>query len=372
MQINSTVLKNEEKAVFALRELYSKYGYMQYKMSKFEEYDLYVRNKDFLVSDNVITFTDTDGKLLALKPDVTLSIIKNSKDAPCSTRRVYYDENVYRVAKTGKSLKEIMQVGLECIGNIDEYCIYEVLLLAAKSLENISESFVLDVSHIGIASAVIDKMGADADTAKALVKCMGEKNVHGILSLCREKELDGSVLSKLVSTYGSADKVIPKLLEIDNDTVKCETQKLSRIICALCETNKAFADKIRIDFSVINDMSYYNGFVFKGFVDGISEGILSGGQYDKLLSKMGRKSAAVGFAVYLDMLERLSTADKIFDVDVVLLYDDDTCLSSLVNAVESLKEEGFTVSAQKNIPEKLKYAKLYRVTDKEAEEVADA
>jgi len=87
---------------------------------------------------------------------------------------------------------------------------------------------------------------------------------------------------------------------------------------------------------------------------------------------MGRKSAAVGFAVYLDMLERLSTADKIFDVDVVLLYDDDTCLSSLVNAVESLKEEGFTVSAQKNIPEKLKYAKLYRVTDKEAEEVADA
>ena len=72
--------KYEESTVFALRSLYSKYGYSQYKMNKFEEYDLYVKNKDFLISDSVITFTDTNGKLMALKPDVTLSIIKNTKD----------------------------------------------------------------------------------------------------------------------------------------------------------------------------------------------------------------------------------------------------------------------------------------------------
>ena len=77
---NFNVLKNDEKAIFKLRTIYQKYGYTQYKMSKFEEYDLYVRNKKFLVSDNIITFTDTDGKLMALKPDVTLSIIKNTKD----------------------------------------------------------------------------------------------------------------------------------------------------------------------------------------------------------------------------------------------------------------------------------------------------
>ena len=77
MKIEDSVLRNDEKAVFELRSLYSKYGYSRYRMSKFEEYDLYVRNKDFLISDNIITFTDTDGKLMALKPDVTLSIIKN-------------------------------------------------------------------------------------------------------------------------------------------------------------------------------------------------------------------------------------------------------------------------------------------------------
>ena len=71
------ILTNQEKAVNKLRSLYLSYGYLSYKMSKFEEYDLYATNKDFLVSDRVITFTDTDGKLLALKPDVTLSILKN-------------------------------------------------------------------------------------------------------------------------------------------------------------------------------------------------------------------------------------------------------------------------------------------------------
>ena len=63
-----------------LATLYDGYGYRRYKMNKFEQYDLYAGNKDFLQSAQVITFTDTNGQLMALKPDVTLSIIKNSRD----------------------------------------------------------------------------------------------------------------------------------------------------------------------------------------------------------------------------------------------------------------------------------------------------
>ena len=117
--LNENILKNDEKAIYNLRSLYRRFGYSRFKMSKFEEYDLYVRNKDFLVSDNIITFTDTTGKLMALKPDVTLSIIKNSDDDKNSLKKVYYNENVYRVSKGSYSFKEIMQVGLECIGDTD-------------------------------------------------------------------------------------------------------------------------------------------------------------------------------------------------------------------------------------------------------------
>ena len=54
---NRSLLPNEA-ITFALRSLYDRYGYSRYKMNKFEEYDLYADNKDFLVSDNVITFND--------------------------------------------------------------------------------------------------------------------------------------------------------------------------------------------------------------------------------------------------------------------------------------------------------------------------
>ena len=89
MTVNEDVLFPGEKVLFMLRELYMSKGFQPYQMSKFEEYDLYARNKDFLVSDNVITFTDMGGRLMALKPDVTLSIIKNRKDLPNEVQRLF-------------------------------------------------------------------------------------------------------------------------------------------------------------------------------------------------------------------------------------------------------------------------------------------
>ena len=359
--MNINVLKNDEKAIFSLRELYRKYGYSQFKMSKFEEYDLYVRNKNFLVSDNIITFTDTDGKLMALKPDVTLSIIKNSKDTENAVQKLYYNENVYRVSKGTQSFKEIMQVGLECIGDVDEYCIFEVLLLAAESLDSISKDCVLDISHLGIVSDILDDLKLSAEGRKAVVQCIGEKNIHGIDAICNEENADGSALKKLVATYGTPEKVFPLLDEIGTENA-LQLKKIVKMV----EQN-GFAGRVRIDFSVVNDMNYYNGFVFKGFVNGIATGILSGGQYDNLMSKMRKKSKAIGFAVYLDMLERLNNEENEYDVDTVLLYDENADLVSLKNAVEMLNSNGKTVLVSKSVPEKTKYRQLLKLNEKGVE-----
>ena len=112
-------------------------------------------------------------------------------------------------------------------------------------------------------------------------------------------------------------------------------------------------------------ISRYSGrqIVFKGFVNGVPSGVLSGGQYDRLMQKMGKKSDAVGFAVYLDQLERLYEDGAKFDVDAVLLYDGDTKLTALMQAVEALTAAGESVTAQREIPEKLRYKKLLRLTE---------
>ena len=105
MMLTDKVFREDEKAIYKLRELYSSYGYNHYKVSKFEEYDLYAHNKSFLVSQNLLTFTDTNGKLMALKPDVTLSIIKNAVADDKACYKLYYDEHVYRTTSAKLKIK---------------------------------------------------------------------------------------------------------------------------------------------------------------------------------------------------------------------------------------------------------------------------
>ncbi len=358
MNLYQNVLRGDEKAAFGLRELYRSYGYLPFKMSKFEEYDLYVRNKDFLVSDNVITFTDTNGRLMALKPDVTLSIIKNGKDLPGTVEKVYYNENVYRISKGTHAYKEIMQAGLECIGDVNTYQILEVLTLAAKSLKQISDDSVLDLSHLGIVSEVLENAGLSDEGKKEILNFLGEKNLHGAMEICKQEgvcEASATAIKTLITTYGTPETVFPAL-----KTIGVSEEAIAQLETLVGTMKSNGIDSVRIDFSVINDMRYYNGIVFRGFVKGIPTGILSGGQYDKMMKKLGRKSHAIGFAVYLDLLERLEDTEE-YDVDTVLLYDESDTPEQIATAVERLSEQG-SVTALRNKPN-LKYKNLMTVKE---------
>lgn len=357
MNISELTLKYDEKVIFTLRAIYEKYGYSRFKMSKFEEYDLYVKNKDFLISDSVITFTDTNGKLMALKPDVTLSIIKNSKEMGGGLQKVYYDENVYRVSNGTHSFKELMQVGLECIGDVDDYCVCEVLKLAAESLRSISEKSVLDISHLGIISAIIGDMDLSNQCRIDVMKCIGQKNIHEMRNILESAGVEtekAELLASVVALYGSPSAVLPKLEKL---LPECD------LVAELKSITEAVDDNIlRIDFSVVNDINYYNGIVFKGFVEGVPEGVLSGGRYDRLMQKMHSKKGGIGFAVYLDMLERIMDVSREYDADTVLLYSDSDNLKAVKKAVENLNKNGDSVLALKAVPEKLRYKKLAKLT----------
>lgn len=354
--IDLKTIKRDEETIFKLRSLYEKYGYNQYKMNKFEEYDLYVRNKDFLVSSNIISFTDTDGNLMALKPDVTLSIIKNGKDINNSLQKVYYNENVYRIPKTDKLFKEIMQVGLECIGDIDEYSILEVIVLSIKSLECISSDFVLDISHLGIIKELIENVNLSQTEREMVFKCLSEKNTHDLA------KIDGTEnLVKLLSTYGNFEKLEKVFSEIYPNGLSTSAKLLKDII-GILETS-GYKDKVKIDFSVLNDLNYYSGIVFNGFIKGIPAGILSGGQYDFLMNKMGRKSKGLGFAVYLDMLEQFDDTYNEFDIDTLIVYDNKASLETINKTVNEIIDNGESVLVRNQIPEKLKYKKIVEIKE---------
>ena len=46
--MNTSTIKSDERIIFELRSIYNRFGYSRYRMSKFEEYEFYLHNKDFL------------------------------------------------------------------------------------------------------------------------------------------------------------------------------------------------------------------------------------------------------------------------------------------------------------------------------------
>ena len=331
------ILKNEEQAVFALRRLYQRYGYVPYKMSRFEEYDLYVRNKDFLLSDRIITFSDARGRLLALKPDVTLSIVKNAPEESGVVQKVYYNENVYR------DYREIMQTGLECVGDLGEYEIGEVVLLAVKSMELLGCPYVLDLSHMGLIAAVLEGSGLDGKQKKQAMECIRRKNIQELALVCGENREAWEKLSVFSYGRGGREFLDRARQQLTTEAEKTAWEELRAIYDFLEE--QGCAGQVCIDYSISSDLKYYSGVVFRGYLEGLPAGILSGGQYDKLPRKMGRNAKAIGFAVYLDLLQELKQEENAFDVDTLILHDGTVSRRALAEAVEAAAKEGSVLVA---------------------------
>ena len=296
MNFNESLLTGEERYLFALRALWHSHGFRQFRMSKFEEYDLYARNKDFLISGSILSFTDLNGRLMALKPDVTLSIVRGGRDTSPELRKLYYNENVYRPAAHGGTFRELTQAGVECLGGVGTEQIAETLSLAGQSLALISENFRLTVSHLGILTSLLDRLGAQGQKREDILRCVARKNPHELAALCAGGDQGAAqALQTLLTVSGDSSETFPLLRELgcDPDAVTV----LERVTAGLAHT--------RLDFSIVSNLKYYNGIVFEGFIDGAPGRVLSGGQYDQLMRKLGRSDRAVGFAIFLDQLERL-------------------------------------------------------------------
>ena len=363
MILSDKALRADEKACYKLRELYRTHGYLQYKVSKFEEYDLYAKNKSFLVSENLLTFTDTNGKLMALKPDVTLSIIKNVVSNEKSSYKVYYDEKVYRTTSSGDGFREIMQTGLESIGNIDAFSQSEVIMLAMKSLENISDEYLLDISNMRFLEGLLESARVSADAFSKFLELIESKNIPAIRALCQKEGIDAvntEKIAKISSMYLPIDKALEQIRPLlSGEKMQGAFAELEALYNNLALYG--LTDKLYVDFSIVNDMNYYDGIIFKGFINGIFDSVLSGGRYDRLMEKFGKRTEAIGFAVYLDRLERYAMDTDNYDVDVLVLYDENAEAQKIVALVEKFKAEGKTVRAANLIDKSVSYKELVRV-----------
>lgn len=362
MQYKNLKLSKFESALFDMRLLFEQYGYSQYKVSKFEEYDLYAKNKAFLVSDNVLTFTDTTGHLMALKPDVTLSIVKNTVSGKGLTK-LYYSENVYRTQSSSQGFKEIMQTGLECVGEVDLYSTAEVLSLAAKSLEAVSEDYILDISHMGFISSLINE-NVPAEYTKELLELISQKNsaqAESLLSEIKVSQKAKSAILKLTTLYMPLSDALSELeVLIQNNGMQEAFDELKSLDALMKHQN---VKNLYLDFSVINDMRYYNGIIFSGYIKGVSGKVLSGGRYDNLLKRMKKNACAIGFAFYLDTLQELVNTSADTALDALVIYDENVPAQKVMDEMEKAIAQGKTAKALKVFDESLNAKEIIDLTE---------
>ncbi|MBR6259652.1 MAG: ATP phosphoribosyltransferase regulatory subunit [Oscillospiraceae bacterium] len=366
-------LRRDEQVSYVLRGLFESRGYKRYKSNRFEEYGLYLENKSFLPAGNVVTFNSPDGRLLALRPDVTLSIAKNTKATRTSGEKLYYIEDVCRLSPRAMEYEEISQMGLEYFGGIDNFAVAEVIGLALRSLAEIDEDFVLDISHMGFMGRLLEMTVPEEDARAEILDCICQKNVHDLKKLAEKAGVspaDADRLGRAASLYGTFGECLPAAREIaDGDAGLLEAVgELENIYGILSELS--LSGNMRLDFSIVNDIAYYNNVIFQGYVRRIPRAVLSGGRYDNLLSRFGHDAGAVGFALYLNEISSRYTDTSGSDVDVFILYDDSADMGALLNKTDELAAAGKRVRAERNIPEELRCGTVCRFADGELKEVA--
>ena len=315
--MNANLIK-ENSIVSNLINIYERFGFKKIKLSKFEDYNLYNNNKDFLQTEHILTFMNLNGNLKSLRPDVTLSIVKKVlKDNEKETQKIYYIEDIYKIVSN--EYEEIPQVGVEIIGKLNNYSNLEIISMAIESLKSINKNYILEISNIDFISAIFDEINLEENLKIEILNNIYLKNKHDLEKLLN-KNVDNKYKKYILSFIelsGNYKDILKKLKSLIINKKMQKSYEELKSLSFVFELYNNF-DKILLDFSIESQLGYYNGIIFKGYIKESNDIILSGGRYDKLLNKFNSNKNAIGFAIYMDKLyEKNKTSDFI---DILILY----------------------------------------------------
>jgi putative ATP phosphoribosyltransferase, regulatory subunit len=340
-------MSKKDLVLLNIRKMYDSYGYKKISLPSFEEYDLYNENKDF-IDRNVLTVMSPNGKLLALRPDITLSVAKKvSKDQSLKYSKIYYQENTYNLTKY-VGYEEDEQLGIELIGKESTFLDFEIINLAVKSLDIINKKSMIVLSHAGFISSIFENFDLEYETKEQILDCINRKNSHDIQKILKKNEHISENVKKLIykipELSGNLENIEKELLKYEiNVNTKKILSELKQLNSLLMKFYKK--SKIIFDFSVIKNLNYYNGIILQGYIEGFPNVILTGGRYDKLFEKFGVDTGAVGFAILTDGLKGYYKDTDKKDFEVLIAYDNSD-FEKLVEIVNDFQKKGLRVRTE--------------------------
>lgn len=337
-----------------IKNIFLSFGYSEIKTPTFESYDLYQSITGTVKPDSMIKIIDPSGKILVMRPDVTIPITKMQVSAdspiPLSKQRLFYIENIFRLSEGHQGKKEWTQAGVESFAPSSSETDAEIITLAAQVLRSLGFGSIR--IQVGLASffrPLLEQIPLTTADRKELQSLIRAKNIPELELFLAERKLPEDLRQLLIQIpylYGEFNEVIERAKAISfSDSMVKEIQKLEVLhhILELYNVDRY----VSLDLGLINHMDYYSGIIFQGYVENVGKPVLMGGRYDQLASQMGRSMPAIGFACDSDALLEALSQNNLFtpdipQIDAVLTYDDQRQKEAIQTA-EMLRENGLRI-----------------------------
>lgn len=328
-----------------ITKLFESYGYSEVITPGLEFYDVFNGKVRYFPQETMYKLIDGKNRLMVLRPDSTMPIARlaatrlRGEELPL---KLFYNQNIFMVnPKDSGRDDEIAQCGIEILGGDRGSAALEALVLAAKALAECDEDYRLEIGDSGIFRELILQYGCDEKTAEDIRECIETKNYPAL------KAFDGDnptvkALVALPRLFGGFEVFDEARKYLHGEILEEKLNKLKKLCEKLGELIPK--EKIRVDLGLVHKKDYYTGIIFRGYVEGYGQPVLSGGRYDKLLGEFGRDADAVGFAVNVEaaakVLLQKDRARFMKSPDVLVFGEDNI---AIMKHCEKLISEGRTV-----------------------------
>ena len=351
-----------------LSRVFSGRGFTEVVTPGLEFLNVYDLKTGMMPVEMMYKLVDSKGRLVVLRPDSTIPIARlvatrlKGYQLPI---RLFYNQSVFMANPRLKGRSdEVVQTGIEIIGSDSRRADLEVITTAVEALNACKTTdFRLEIGHIGLFHSLISGLKIESEEREEIRRLIESKNYPALNDYLNGLEGDAKtieILKQLPSLFGG-EEVFEKAANLFDDA---KTEYILSYLKSIYNDLSALGlkEKISIDLGIVNRTDYYTGVVFRGYIEGFGETVLSGGRYDTLIVEFGSDLPATGFGINVDAVARnlLKTTDDIrATVPDVLVYGEDGCEMKALMYAKTLIESGLVAEyCVLNTAEKAKeYAK---------------
>lgn len=310
-----------------LTELFLSRGFNEVVTPSIEFFDLFNDKAVAMPQEMMYKLIDNKGRILVMRPDNTMPVVRVASTKLKGFQpplRLFYNQNVFRINPSLSGRRdEIPQCGIELLGMSGVKADLEVVATAIDTLKSVAGNYRFEIGHVGLFKTIIDELPCSAEQKEQIRKYIESKNFTALEDFLNENVKENAVsraLIELPRLFGGAE-VFEKALKIAPNAAAVETIRYLRSIYdVLCRMG--YQSSIMVDLGLVQQIEYYTGVIFRGYLQGSGDYVLSGGRYDGLSNSFGVDMPATGFAVNTESIARhTSVCEKTGRPDVLIFYD---------------------------------------------------